>query len=163
MMPPLYTLVLAKEDFKFSTAHFTLFGPEEAEWLHGHNYNVRVELTGETLDEEGLLADIAEIKKVIRRLCEDLDSKTLFPSDSTHLVIEHKDGGYWVECMGRSYRIPEEDVVVLPLVNTSIELLARWFWEQLAAEIERGHLTAMSVEVAETAGQSCSYRAALPA
>lgn len=160
--PAPFKMVLAKEDFKFSTAHFTLFGPREAEWLHGHNYRVRVELAGESLNEEGLLADIAKIKIVIRRLCARLDSKTLIPSESRHLEIGRQEGGYTIDCMGRHYRLPEEDVVVLPLVNTSIELLARWFWQQLVAQIELERLVAVSVEVAETSGQSCAYRAAVP-
>src|ERR1700733_13558481 len=33
-----YRMVLAKEDFKFSSAHFTLFADGSAELLHGHNY-----------------------------------------------------------------------------------------------------------------------------
>ena len=49
---PEYVLRLAKEDFKFSAAHFTLFGPDEAELLHGHNYQVEVEMVGYALDED---------------------------------------------------------------------------------------------------------------
>ena len=50
---PRFRIVLAKEDFKFSAAHFTLFPGGRAELLHGHNYRVRVELAGSELDEEG--------------------------------------------------------------------------------------------------------------
>ena len=57
MDAPAWTLALAKEDFKFSVAHFTLFGPERAETLHGHNYRVAIELTGPALDAAGLLVD----------------------------------------------------------------------------------------------------------
>ena len=39
-MTPTFSIRLAKEDFKFSVAHFTIFGPGHAEPLHGHNYNV---------------------------------------------------------------------------------------------------------------------------
>jgi hypothetical protein len=33
---PRYRIVLEKEDFKFSAAHFTLFADGGAELLHGH-------------------------------------------------------------------------------------------------------------------------------
>ena len=71
-----YEIVLAKEDFKFSVAHFTIFGPHRAERLHGHNYRVRVRASGPHLDEYGLLADIGPLKARIRESCGELDEKT---------------------------------------------------------------------------------------
>ena len=60
---PRYRMALAKEDFKFSSAHFTLFANGGAELLHGHNYRVRVEISGAGLDAEGLLLDIERFKR----------------------------------------------------------------------------------------------------
>ena len=37
-----FTVRLAKQDFKFSAAHFTLFPDGTAELLHGHNFQVAV-------------------------------------------------------------------------------------------------------------------------
>ena len=71
-----FTLVLQKEDFKFSCAHFTLFGPDEAELLHGHNYHVAVEIQGKTLDDEGLLASFVEVKSAIRAACDRTGART---------------------------------------------------------------------------------------
>ena len=85
-----YTLILAKEDFKFSSAHFTLFGRETAELLHGHNYQVGVELSGRKLDNDGLLADFPSVKTTIRAFCERLDSKTLIPGESPHLQVREE-------------------------------------------------------------------------
>lgn len=158
---PRYRLVLAKEDFKFSSAHFTLFGDSEAERLHGHNYTVRVELEGSTLDAEGLLADIVVVKKRIRALCARLDSRMLVPADSPRLEIRGTEDLEVVH-RERTYRFPAEDVVLLPLVNTSIELFAEWIWNQLVDVVAPQGVERMTVEVAETAGQSCSYSADLP-
>lgn len=164
---PVFRLRLAKEDFKFSAAHFTLFPDGSAELLHGHNYQLTVELGGEDLDEVGLLCDLARLKVAIRAACEHLDERTLVPAESSALQVAPKDGGESLEfrCGERTYRLPAADVLLLPLVNTSIELLAEHLWRELAVEARacgRG-LTDLSVEVAETAGQSCRYRAALPA
>ena len=161
MTEPVFTLVFAKEDFKFSSAHFTLFGPERAERLHGHNYQVGLELVGRTLDDEGLLVDFARVKGRIRGLCERLDSRTLVPEDCPHLTVERRDGEVAVRFRERSYRFPEADVFLLPLVNTSIELLARYLWSELTAELAGSHVEQLGVQVAETAGQSCWYRAPL--
>ena len=82
MTPPRFVLRLGKEDFKFSVAHFTVFSDRIAEDLHGHNYRVRVEIAGNGTDAHGLLMDLRGVKAEIRRLCAELDSKTLLPERS---------------------------------------------------------------------------------
>src|SRR5262249_36641926 len=70
---PRYRMVLAKEDFKFAAAHFTLLPGGAAELLHGHNYRVRVALTGGELDGDGLLVDLERFKRALRALCRRFD------------------------------------------------------------------------------------------
>src|SRR4051794_30549015 len=127
--PSRYRIVLAKEDFKFSVAHFTLFSGTRAELLHGHNYRVSLELSGQDLDEHGLLVDIDGPKQAVRELCERLDSRTLLPADSPRLSLVREEGTVEVRFGPRRYSFPAADVLALPIANTSIELLARMFWE----------------------------------
>lgn len=156
-----YRMVLAKEDFKFSAAHFTLFGHGRAELLHGHNYRVRVELAGNGLDREGLLVDIESFKKVLRSLCARLDSRTLIPADSPRLQWSRQGDSIEVAFGPRSYRFPAEDTLLLPLANTSIELLARMFWHDLAPHLGGSRVESLAVAVEETAGQQCWYEGEL--
>lgn len=156
-----YTLSLAKEDFKFSCAHFTVFGPDEAELLHGHNYKVALELIGRHLDEEGLLASIVEVKAAIRLACRRLDTKTLIPALSRHLDISERQGSIEVRYRERFYVLPDQDVLLLPIANTSIELFARMFWQELVSAVDLSKLDSLGVAVAETDGQSCIFRAPL--
>lgn len=157
-----YTVVLAKEDFKFSSGHFTLFGPDEAELMHGHNYRVQVELEGRTLDEEELLVNFYDTKREIRSLCEHLDTRTLVPEKSTHLQITEEDGHIEVRYKERRYVLPADDVLILPLANTTVEAFARYLWQQLAARIDLSNLDRLGVSVGETDGQICWYRASVP-
>lgn len=159
---PRYRIVLAKEDFKFSAAHFTLFPDGGAELLHGHNYQVQVELSGGGLDEEGLLVNLESFKKVLRGRCARLDSVTLLPSESRRLRWSKVEGAVEVHCGERAYRFPADDVLLLPLVNTSIELLARMLWEELAPHLAGSRVDRMAVAVEEAAGQRCWYEAQLP-
>jgi len=161
MTPPRFALRLAKEDFKFSVAHFTVFSERTAEELHGHNYRVRVEIAGTGVDGLGLLMDLRGIKAEIRRLCAELDSKTLLPERSTLVRVTTVDGGHEVRYGDRLYRLPRADVRLLPICNTSIEELARWFWVELAPSLGGSAATDLMVEVEETAGQSCVYSASL--
>ena len=161
MAPPRFVLRLAKEDFKFSVAHFTVFSETVAEELHGHNYRVRVEIAGEGIDAHGLLLDLRGLKAEIRRLCGELDSKTLLPERSTLVRVIAAEGGYEVRYGSRLYRLPAGDVRVLAIRNTSIEELAVWFWRMLRPALAGSLITELRVEVEETAGQSCVYAASL--
>ena len=159
---PRFSIHLAKEDFKFSAAHFTLFPDGRAELLHGHNYRVRVALAGPGLDAVGLLVDAAAVKGRIRASCAALDERTLIPTATDRLAVSREDGGVEVRFGDRSYRFPEGDVVLVPLENVSIELLARKLWQELAPELAGTAVEELTVEVEETPGQSCAYRAPLP-
>jgi hypothetical protein len=68
-----------------------------------------------------------------------------------------------VECRygERVYRFPAAEVVLLPLVNTSMELLARWAWRAVAADVASSRLLRLALEIEETSGQSCRYAAPL--
>ena len=158
---PRYRIVLAKEDFKFSSAHFTLFADGRAELLHGHNYRVRVELAGGDLDGEGLLLDIESFKRELRRLCSRLDSRTLIPGESRRLRWSRNGETIDVRCGERAYRFPAEDTVVLPLANTSIELLARMLWSDLEPHLAGSRVESMGVSVEESPGQRCWFEAEL--
>jgi 6-pyruvoyltetrahydropterin/6-carboxytetrahydropterin synthase len=154
---PRYRMVLAKEDFKFSCAHFTLFADGSAELLHGHNYRVRVELAGTELDGAGLLVNIEVFKRELRALCRRLDSRTLIPSESPRLSWSREGESIEVRCGERAYRFPAADTLLLPLANTSIELLARMLWQDLAPHLAGSRVTTFAVSVQESAGQQCWY------
>lgn len=156
-----FTLVLDKQDFKFSCAHFIVFGDQRAELLHGHNYRLGVELRGRALDGEGLLIDLERAKAAIREVCARLDSRTLVPSRNRHLAVERRAGGVEIVFRDRAYRFPEGDVLVLPEVNTSVEVLARMLWRELAAALAEPGIEEMGVAVSGTPGQTCWFRAPL--
>lgn len=152
---------LAKEDFKFSAAHFTLFPDAPAERLHGHNYRVRVELSGSETSAEGLLIPVAEVKARLRALCESLDEHTLIPDKSPQLRVTQDGDSVDIALRGRHYRFPADEVRLLPLANVTMELLAAHLWEHLAVDLRGGLADTLAVEVEETAGQSCRYVATL--
>ncbi|QQR72048.1 MAG: 6-carboxytetrahydropterin synthase [Holophagales bacterium] len=159
--PSGYRIELAKEDFKFSAAHFTLFGPEAAERLHGHNYRVSIAVSGPSLDERGLLVDFDRLKRAVRDCCAALDDRILVPTGSDWLAIAIAGGEVEVRYAGRRYVFPESEVVLLPCVNTSVELLARHLWGILSRDLAGLPLDSLAVAVEETAGQRGRYEASL--
>jgi len=158
---PGYTLRLAKQDFKFAAAHFTLFPDGRGELLHGHNYLVAVQVWGPQAGEMGLLIELADFKARIRAACARLDERTLIPGESALLRTRREGDSIEVRLGRRFYRLPAADVALLPLANVTIELLARLLWEQLAPALAGTAAQRLCVEVEETAGQSCAYAAPL--
>lgn len=162
-----FTLRLAKEDFKFSVAHFTIFGEGRAEPLHGHNYRLAIELDGADgaagdLEETGLFADTDRWKRAARSVCAMLDDKVLVAAESPHLDLVVNEDSAVVSFAERVYRFPENEVLRLPVANVSMELLARWAWEHLAREAAGTAVEILTVEIEETPGQLCRYRAPIP-
>jgi len=155
---------LAKEDFKFSAAHFTVFDRRRAELLHGHNYRVRVELSGASLDEDGFLVDLDRVKTCVRAACHDLDELTLVPGESPYVTVDEDGDRVTIGFADRRYELPREDVRVLPLRNVTIEALAEHLWRELRTGLGPGpfdRIDRLEVVVEETDGQRCAYAARL--
>jgi 6-pyruvoyltetrahydropterin/6-carboxytetrahydropterin synthase len=151
-----YRLTLAKQDFKFACAHFTVFDEGRAELLHGHNYRVRVEVAAGRLGDHGLLLDIERFKVAIRRECAALDSLTLVPTGCPLLGVVEEDGEVEVRFGERRYRLPAADAYRLPAANSTMELLAELLWERLAPELAGTPIDTLTVSVEESDGQRAS-------
>ena len=154
---PRFRIVLAKEDFKFACAHFTVFTEGRAELLHGHNYRVAVEVAGDRLGEHGLLVDIERLKAEIRRLCAELDSRTLVPAACPLVAVAEADGEVEIRFGARRYVVPADDALILPLANTTMELLAELLWGRLAPAVAGPAVDTLVVSVEESSGQRCAY------
>lgn len=63
----------------------------------------------------------------------------------------------------RRYVLPAGEVVVLPLANICMELLAGHLWREIAPALEGSGVDRMQVEVEETAGQSAAVVSGLSA
>ena len=88
----MYRIRVDKQYFNFSCAHFLLFNDGTREPLHGHNYWAWVEVEGE-LGPAGYVLDYITFKPVFRKLCDGLDHKTIFPTQSGVLSIEKNRNG----------------------------------------------------------------------
>ncbi len=156
-----YSLVLAKETFKFSSSHFTLFGATHAEHLHGHNYTVKVRTDWADIHPDTEMAvDFNVIKKEIKKICDSLDEKILIPQNSPYLKIQkspHYKDHTEVRFQKRVYCFPDDEICFLPVSNITSEALARFFHEQISEVIKIDGLKKVSVAVKETAGQSAIY------
>ena len=156
-----WSIEIEKEYLKFSAAHFLIFPDGSAERLHGHNYRVYTEIDA-ALTEFGLVIDFIMVKPIIRELCDQLDEHWLLPGEHPELEASERDDGIVeVRYRDRYYAAPKEDVIVLPINNTSAENFATWFGRTLVARLEERfpgvRVEGLRVAVEETAGQRGVY------
>jgi 6-pyruvoyltetrahydropterin/6-carboxytetrahydropterin synthase len=160
--PGKFSVSVTKDYLVFASAHFITFAGHRCEGLHGHNYRARVTVEG-ALDEEcWFVFDFTVLKKIMRRLCDEIDHKVLLPTENPKLRLTEVGEAVHVAYEGAPrYVFPKVDCSLLPVPNTTVEMLAELLTKRLRAELEsmdaRG-LTAVEMEVEENFGQSAVYR-----
>jgi 6-pyruvoyltetrahydropterin/6-carboxytetrahydropterin synthase len=160
-----FQVTVSKDYLSFSSAHFITLRGHKCESLHGHNYRVGVTVTGEVDPECQFVLDFALLKEILRPMVDAIDHKVLLPTASPKLTLEESGDRLTVIYLGAPrYQFPRSDCALLPVTNTTAEMLAEYFATTMRAEIEqRGfdHLAELEIEVEESPGQSASYRTAL--
>jgi 6-pyruvoyltetrahydropterin/6-carboxytetrahydropterin synthase len=134
----MYSVRLEKEHHVFSAAHFITFNGNVCERLHGHNYRVAVEVAGD-LDENQYVIDFIALRDELKAITDELDHRVLLPAD--HPLIRVTAGDKEAEAVftpdGRRWLFPREDCIILPVSNTTAELLAHYIGQRLLAAIQR--------------------------
>ena len=154
-----YKVIVEKDYLVFAAGHFITY-TGKCEALHGHNYRARVEVEGD-LDEDSYVWDFVRLKQMMRRLVDELDHRMLLPRDNPALKVTEEGDGVQVLYKERRYLFPRSDVVLLPVPNTTAEMLARYLAGRVKEELQSAgaaRLSALAVEVEESFGQSAWCR-----
>ena len=121
------------KDFVFSAAHQIRFHGGKCERLHGHNWRVRVHAQASELNRIGMVIDFADLQKLVAEIGQRFDHQNV-------------------------NEIPPFDQI-----NTTAELLARFFYTEVNARLlaaEGGRVQVSRVEVWENEGSLATYREA---
>jgi 6-pyruvoyltetrahydropterin/6-carboxytetrahydropterin synthase len=114
----------------FAAGHFLRNYQGKCEKPHGHNYKVRVTLTGQELDKAGLLVDFKDLRDVMKQVIDRLD----------HQMIN--------------------EVAPFTTLNPSAENLARYFYDEIRHWLEGvngGRVGIKNVTVYETESTTATY------
>ena len=161
-----FRVSVTKDHLVFASAHFITFEGHRCEGLHGHNYRARVTVEGALDEEVWFVFDFVAIKHIMKRLCDEIDHKVLLATQNPKLQVAEQGDSVTVAYEGKPrYVFPRLDCALLPVPNTTVEMLAELLTGRFRAEIEkvgaRG-VTAIEMEVEENFGQSAVYRLSLP-
>jgi 6-pyruvoyltetrahydropterin/6-carboxytetrahydropterin synthase len=161
-----YRVSVTKDHLVFASAHFITFAGHRCEGLHGHNYRARVTVEGALHEESWFVFDFVELKRIMKRLCDDIDHLVLLPTQSTRVIVAEQGDEVRVSVDGKEkYVFPRQECALLPIPNTTVEMLAKLLATRLRAEldaVEARGLTAIEMEIEENFGQVAVYRVTLP-
>jgi 6-pyruvoyltetrahydropterin/6-carboxytetrahydropterin synthase len=158
-MPERFTVRVTKDYLVFCSGHFISYEGDKCERLHGHNYRAAVEVEG-TLDENFYVFDFIALKARTKAITDELDHRMMLPTRNRVITLEESSRSVRVRYKDREWVFPRDDCVLLPIENTTAELLARYIGGRLRDDLRTEYRfvpAVLRVEVEESFGQSATY------
>jgi 6-pyruvoyltetrahydropterin/6-carboxytetrahydropterin synthase len=159
-----YHVRIQKERLVFSAAHFITYAGDVCEPIHGHNFRVYAEVHG-PLDENQYVVDFITLRDALQEIVSKLDHRVLLPTSHPTIKVAEQSGGESGEVLAtygrRRWIFPRQDCALLPIANTTAELLASYIASQLKTELGDeviASITQLEVGVDECDGQWGVYR-----
>ncbi|MFP6612742.1 MAG: 6-pyruvoyl tetrahydropterin synthase family protein [Pirellulales bacterium] len=130
-----YHVRIEKDYLVFSAGHFITFDRDVCERLHGHNYRLAAEIHG-PLDENHYVVDFIALRDTLKAIVDELDHHMLLPTEHPLIQIAADDQSVEVTFRDRRWVFPRGDCVLLPVANTTTELLARYIGLRLLDDLQ---------------------------
>ena len=160
-----FRVQVSKDYLVFASAHFITFRGHQCESLHRHNYRVGVMVEGDVDAECLFVLNFSVLKRIVRSLADEIDHKVLLPTENPKLAFRTDGEMLHVDYFGKpTYVFPRSDCALLPIQNSTAEMLAQYLALRLRNELAREghtHLKLLELEVEESFGQSATYRTSL--
>ncbi len=157
--PERFKVRITKDHLVFCSGHFITYEGDRCERLHGHNYRAAVEVEGE-LDDNWYVFDFIALKHRTKAITDELDHRMLLPTRNPLVRLEEHPRSVRVHYRDREWVFPRDDCVLLPVENTTAELLARYIGRRLLDDLRRQYdfvPAVLRVEVEENIGQSATW------
>jgi 6-pyruvoyltetrahydropterin/6-carboxytetrahydropterin synthase len=155
-----HRIAIAREQYKFSCAHMTVFADGSKERLHGHNYTIAVALEVPRIDVANMVP-FAPIKAALGDLCTTWKEHVLLAARNPYFHVVRDDAELEFTLCGERYVLPRRDALLLPIDNISVEALAAHVAAELAATLAGLGATSLEVTIEESPGQGASCAVAL--
>jgi len=150
-----YHVRVTKDYLVFSAAHFITFNGNVCERLHGHNYRLAAEVFG-PLDENQYVVDFIALRDALREIAAEFDHYMLLPTLHPAICVNPGEREVEVTFEDRRWVFPRGDCVLLPIANTTTELLARHIGGRLLEMLATRHAyhpARLRIELDECSGQ----------
>lgn len=134
-LSPAFAIRVEPGELHFSAAHFITFN-NSCENLHGHNFHVCIDARGDN-DADDLVVDFVLMTRLAAGICADLNDKVLLPATSDVVKVERRERLVYVSCYDKQFMLPEDNCYLLPVSNTTAEMLAWYIGERLLESLQR--------------------------
>lgn len=154
-----YFVKVARDHLVFCCGHFISYDGHQCERLHGHNYRAAVEVEG-PLTADWYVFDFTALKARAKEITDELDHHMLLATANPVIELEEGEASVRVRYKDREWLFPRGDCILLPIENTTAELLARYIAGRLVAALRAQHRFTpelLRVEVEESVGVSATY------
>jgi 6-pyruvoyltetrahydropterin/6-carboxytetrahydropterin synthase len=154
-----FTVTVGRDHLVFACGHFISYDGHQCERLHGHNYRASVEVEA-PLSADWYVFDFIALKNRAKELTDALDHHMLLATSNPVIHVAEAGESYHVAYKDREWRFPKGDCVLLPIENTTAELIAKHLATRLASVLKERHgftPLRMRVEVEECVGVSAVY------
>ena len=122
---------VTKDHLVFCSGHFISYEGDKCERLHGHNYRAAVEIEGD-LDENYYVFDFIALKNRTKAITDELDHRMMLPTRNPHHPRRGTAGRASTSATATANGSSRaSDCVLLPIENTTAELLARYIGKRL--------------------------------
>ena len=153
---------VTKDSLVFSAAHFITYNGNICERLHGHNWRLDVTVCGQ-LDENFYVFDFINLRDACMEIVAELDHAILLPECHLRIKVETSSDGREVTARfaDRRWVFPVEDCRILPVENTTAELIGRWVGRRLIETLSLHGATGIQelrVSLEENFGQWATVR-----
>ena len=152
---PTETLVLTDDRFNFDYLHFLPFHKGQCSKYHGHSSTLNIILKGYK-NEDGMLLDFTEAKKLVKESLSIIDHKTVCPISA---IKEIKEGIIFIEFESISgkfkFEIPEDSVCVVNFHST-VEHISGLLAEEILKKMP-DNIVNVAVQMNEGVGKSAVH------
>ena len=154
-----FKVAVARDHLVFCCGHFISFDGHQCERLHGHNYRASVEVEG-PLTPDWYVFDFIALKARAKEITDELDHHMLLATANSVFKLEETASQIRVRYKDREWLFPRGDCILLPIENTTAELLAKYIAGRLVLALRDRHQFVpeeLRVEVEESVGVSATY------
>jgi 6-pyruvoyltetrahydropterin/6-carboxytetrahydropterin synthase len=154
---------VAGDELVFSAGHFITLENGHCERLHGHTYHVAAEVFG-PLDDSQCVVDFIAVRNALKAILAELDHRVLLPMQHAAIRISSQAAEVEATFADRRWVFPKGDCLLLPIANTTTEVLAQYVGERLSAALKSLGMASpnrLRIEIGEGTGCSavCDLRA----
>jgi 6-pyruvoyltetrahydropterin/6-carboxytetrahydropterin synthase len=108
-----------------------------------------------------VVLDFISFKPIVKQICDALDYRTLIQTNSSAIQVRTTVREVEILYKKQKLLLPRGDVILLPIANTSTELLAEYIARQIKRKVRQSFaakIRYMEVAVEEARGQRGIFR-----